>query len=120
MAETSFSSRHRGASVVVTNNLTIVHTFDLTPPDVEVSEPDGLPAAIRIVKHGAMDWSPQDGTTMIYLDWSTARVVAEVVTRRLEQIDMEGHPAGLRVVDDYNDRCIIPDERQYPNHPVVL
>jgi len=119
MAETSFSCSSSRCSVVVTNNLTIVHTFDLTPPDVEVSEPDGLPAAIR--SSSTAPWTGLRRTD----DDDLPRLVDRPCSCRGRHpapgADRHGRsPAGLRVVDDYNDRCIIPDERQYPNHPVVL
>ena len=90
MAESSFSTRHYGASVCCTGLVTMVNTFAyLTSEDSDVESEKG-PACVKIIKDSPFSSKPNDGMTVVHLDWTTACQVAEAVTHRLEEAEHEG------------------------------
>ena len=98
MSETSFSTRHSGASITSTGGLNMVHLFDLPGTEVEVVDTRDVPVAVKVIKCYSSPTSRDEGTTILFVDWATAREIAKVVERRLEIIEIEGHPAGLRAL----------------------
>jgi hypothetical protein len=98
MAESSFSTRHYGASVCCTGNVTMVHTFAYLPSEVSVVESEKGPACVKIVKDSPFSSKPNDGMTVVHLDWTTACQVAEAVSHRLEQPEHEGQCVPMKLV----------------------
>ena len=89
MAESSFSTRHYGASVCCTGLVTMVHTFAYLPSEVSVVESEKGPACVKIIKDSPFSSKPSDGMTVVHLDWPTACQFAELVTHRLEKPEHE-------------------------------
>jgi hypothetical protein len=98
MAESSFSTRHYGASVCCTGNVTMVHTFAYLPSEVSVVESEKGPACVKIVKDSPFSSKPNDGMTVVHLDWTTACQVAEAVVDRLEEAEHEGQCGLMKLV----------------------
>jgi hypothetical protein len=98
MAESSFSTRHCGASVCCTGNVTMVHTFASLVSEVEVIEAERGPVCVKVTKDSNLGPQRMDGMTVVHLDWTTACQVAEAVTHRLEEPDHEGQCIPMRLV----------------------
>ena len=98
MSETSFSTRHSGASITSTGGLNMVHLFELADTKVEMVDTNDVPVAVKVIKSYGWGSGSDEGTTILFVDWATAREIAKVVERRLEIIEIEGHPAGLRAL----------------------
>ena len=96
MAETSFTTRHSGASVTCTGDLTMIHLYFHIPSQLEVCEAQKGPIAVKVTKDAALGSFHNTGMTVVYLDWETAKQVAELVSHRLGQSDHEDHDNILR------------------------
>jgi hypothetical protein len=68
----------------------MVHTFAYLPSEVSVVESEKGPACVKIIKDSPFSSKPNDGMTVVHLDWTTACQVAEAVTHRLEEAEHEG------------------------------
>ena len=98
MAESTFSTRHYGASVCCTGTVTMVHFFGYFPSEVSVVESEEGPVCVKVTKDSLDSPKPSDGMTVVYIDWPTACEVAELVARRLEQAEVEDHDDTLKLV----------------------
>ena len=98
MAETSFTTRHSGASVNCIGDLTMIHLYSHIPSQLEVCEAEKGPIAVKVTKDAALGSFHNNGMTVVYLDWETAKQVAELVSHRLEQSDAEDHDNALHLV----------------------
>ena len=98
MAEMSFTTRHSGASVTCIGDLTMIHLYFHVPSQLEVCEAEKGPIAVKVTKDAALGSFHNNGMTVVYLDWETAKQVAELVSHRLEQSDAEDHDNALHLV----------------------
>ena len=98
MPETSFSTRHAGASIVCAGGVNTVHLFKTGTTTVYAVDFEGQPMNVAIECEAKDRNAHDEGLTLIYLDWETACEIARLVDRRNEQVDVERHPAALKLV----------------------
>ena len=98
MAEMSFTTRHSGASVTCIGDLTMIHLYFHVPSQLEVCEAEKGPIAIKVTKDATLGSFHNNGMTVVYLDWETAKQVAELVSHHLGQSDAEDHDNALHLV----------------------
>jgi hypothetical protein len=98
VAETSFTTRHSGVTVTCTGDLTMIHLYSHVPSQLEVCEAEKGPIAIKVTKDAALGSFHNNGMTVVYLDWETAKQIAELVSHRLEQSEHRDHVEPLTLV----------------------
>jgi hypothetical protein len=98
----TFTTRHPGASTTCTGGLTMVHLFSTIPSEVEICDTERGSAAVKVIKTAGDPRNPYTYATVVYLDWETAKQIAELVTHRLEQADSEDHDL-CAVCGDHRD-----------------
>jgi Trk-type K+ transport system membrane component len=76
----------------------MVHTFAYLPSEVSVVESEKGPACVKIIKDSPFSSKPNDGMTVVHLDWTTACQVAEAVVDRLEEAEHEGQCGLMKLV----------------------
>jgi len=98
MADMTFTTRHSGASVTCTGGLTMVHLFSHIPSEVEIVDSERGPVSVKVTKIADTTRPYESAATVVHLDWETAEIIAELVSHRLEQADIEDPTDILRLV----------------------
>jgi L-arabinose isomerase len=98
MAETSFTTRHSGASVTCAGGLTMIHLFSNVPSEIKIVDSERGPVLVKVAKYAERNLPYSTDATVVYLDWETAKQVAELVSHHLEQADHEDPTDILRLV----------------------
>jgi hypothetical protein len=98
MTDMTFTTRHSGASVTCTGGLTMVHLFSHVPSEIEIVDCERGPISVKVTKIAGDARNPYSDATVVHLDWETAEIIAELVTHRLEQSDIEDPTDILRLV----------------------